>query len=110
MALSRPAEQVFKFISKTTELNNWLHRGAGQLWHHKHPRVQAWLQCHPRFVPSLCAHEFQLAQFGAALVWRATSKRIRRGSFGSMEDLEKAIAEFLAPWNQHRNRLCGPPM
>jgi hypothetical protein len=30
-----------------------------------------------------------------------TSKRIRRGSFGSVEDLETAIAEFLAAWNEN---------
>jgi len=30
-----------------------------------------------------------------------TSKRIRRGSFGSVEDLEKAIREFLAVWNEN---------
>jgi hypothetical protein len=30
-----------------------------------------------------------------------TSKRIRRGSFGSVEDLQKAIEEFLAAWNQN---------
>jgi len=29
-----------------------------------------------------------------------TSKRVRRGSFRSVEDLEKAIAEFLAAWNE----------
>ena len=32
-----------------------------------------------------------------------TSKRIRRGSFGSMEDLQKAIEEFLAAWNEKPN-------
>jgi len=30
-----------------------------------------------------------------------TSKRVRRGSFHSVEDLEKAITEFLAVWNEH---------
>jgi hypothetical protein len=30
-----------------------------------------------------------------------TSKQIRRGSFRSVEDLEQAIADFLAAWNQH---------
>ena len=32
---------------------------------------------------------------------KLTSKRVRRGSFHSVEDLEKAIAEFLAAWNEH---------
>jgi len=30
-----------------------------------------------------------------------TSKRIRRGSFVSVEELEKAIAEFLSAWNDN---------
>jgi hypothetical protein len=29
-----------------------------------------------------------------------TKKRIRRGSFGSVGDLKKAIEEFLAAWNE----------
>jgi hypothetical protein len=32
--------------------------------------------------------------------WELTRKRIRRRSFGSVEDLEKAIEEFLAAWNE----------
>ncbi len=30
-----------------------------------------------------------------------TSKRIRRGSFASVTDLQQAIAEFLAAWNEN---------
>jgi hypothetical protein len=30
-----------------------------------------------------------------------TSKRIRRGSFGSVAELHQAIAEFLAAWNEN---------
>ena len=30
-----------------------------------------------------------------------TTRRVRRGSFLSVEDLEKAISEFLAAWNEH---------
>jgi hypothetical protein len=32
--------------------------------------------------------------------WELTRKRIRRGSFGSVEDLEKAIEGFLAAWDE----------
>ena len=32
-----------------------------------------------------------------------TGKRIRRESFGSVEDLRKAIEEFLADWNEKPN-------
>jgi hypothetical protein len=30
-----------------------------------------------------------------------TTKRVRRGAFHSVEDLEKAITEFLAVWKEH---------
>ena len=67
---------------------------------HKHPRVQNWMKRHPRFI----AHFVPTSSSWLNLVERwfseLTSKRIRRGSFGSVEDLEKAIEEFLAAWNQ----------
>jgi acetyl esterase/lipase len=34
---------------------------------------------------------------------------IRRGSFRSVEDLEKAITEFMAVWNENPNPLSAPP-
>ena len=68
---------------------------------HPPPKVRAWLQRHPRFVP----HFVPTSSSGLNLIerWFAelTTKRLRRGSFHSVEDPEKAIAEFLAVWNEH---------
>jgi len=68
---------------------------------HKQPKVQAWLKRHPRFV----SHFVPTSSSWLNLVERwfgvLTSKRIRRGSFRSVEDLEKAITEFLAAWNEN---------
>ena len=67
---------------------------------HKQPKVQAWLERHPRFV----CHFVPTSSSWLNLVerWFAelTKKRIRRGSFGSVGDLKKAIEEFLAAWNE----------
>ena len=67
---------------------------------HKEPRVRAWLKRHARFV----CHFVPTSSSWLNLVerWFAelTRKRIRRGSFGSVEDLQKAIEEFLAAWNE----------
>ena len=67
---------------------------------HKHPKVKAWLQRHPRFV----AHFIPTSSSWLNLVERwfgeLTSKRIRRGSFVSVPDLKRAIDEFLDAWNQ----------
>jgi len=67
---------------------------------HKHPNVRAWLQRHPRFichfVPTSCSWLNLIERWFGEL----TSKRVRRGSFFSVADLQQAIQEFLAAWNE----------
>jgi transposase len=67
---------------------------------HKHPNVQAWLQRHPRFfchfVPTSCSWLNLIERWFGEL----TSKRVRRGSFFSVAELQQAIQEFLAAWNE----------
>jgi transposase len=67
---------------------------------HKEPSVQVWLKKHPRFV----CHFIPTSSSWLNLVERwfreLTDKAIRRGSFVSVPDLEKAIEEFLAAWNE----------
>ena len=41
-----------------------------------------------------------MAELGGAVVWRIDRQTIRRGVFVSVEDLQKAIEEFLAAGNQ----------
>jgi transposase len=66
---------------------------------HKTPQVQAWLHRHPRFN----LHFVPTSSSGLNLVERwfgeLTSKRVRRDSFFSVEELKKAIMEFLKAWN-----------
>ncbi len=66
---------------------------------HKEPRVQAWLKKHPRFV----CHFIPTSSSWLNLVERwfeeLSEKAIRRGSFASVPDLQKAIEEFLTAWN-----------
>ena len=68
---------------------------------HQHSKVRDWLHRHPRFV----CHFVPTSSSWLNLIerWFAelTTKRVRRDSFHSVEDLEKAIAEFLAVWNEH---------
>jgi transposase len=67
---------------------------------HKEPRVQAWLKKHPRFV----CHFIPTSSSWLNLVERwfeeLSEKAIRRGSFASVPDLQKAIEEFLSAWNR----------
>jgi len=67
---------------------------------HKHPRVQAWLKRHPRFISHFVPTSSSWLNLVERWFGELTSKRIRRGTFRSVEDLEKAIAEFLAAWNE----------
>jgi len=67
---------------------------------HQHPRVRAWLRQHPRFVlhfvPTSCSWLNLIERWFGEL----TAKRVRRGSFFSVEELRLAILEFLQAWNQ----------
>ena len=66
---------------------------------HKHPKVRAWLQRHPRwtfhFTPTSGSWLNAVETFFSAL----TRKRIRRGSFSSIVDLQAAINRYLAEHN-----------
>jgi transposase len=66
---------------------------------HKHPNVQAWLKRHPRwtfhFTPTSASWLNAVENFFSTL----TRKRIRRGSFHSIVDLQAAINRYLAEHN-----------
>jgi transposase len=67
---------------------------------HKHPKVQAWLKRHARFV----LHFVPTSSSWLNLVERwfgvLDDKAIRRGVFRSVEDLKAAIEAFLSAWNK----------
>lgn len=68
---------------------------------HGTAEVKAWLKKHPRFVmhyvPTSCSWLNLIERWFAEL----TNKRIRRGSFLSVDDLTAAIEEFLSAWNKN---------
>jgi transposase len=66
---------------------------------HKHPRVQRWLQRHPRFITHFIPTSSSWLNLVERWFGELTGKRIRRGVFVSVDDLKEAIAEFLAAWN-----------
>ncbi|MGH6920753.1 MAG: IS630 family transposase [Geminicoccaceae bacterium] len=80
---------------------------AGKLIHaivdnyaaHKHPKVLAWLARHPRwifhFTPTAGSWLNAVETFFSAL----TRRRIRRGSFHSIVDLQAAINRYIAQHN-----------
>ncbi len=70
-----------------------------QLCHPQAPKVKAWLERHPRwtfhFTPTSGSWLNAVANFFSML----TRKRIRRGSFHSIVDLQAAIKRYLAEHN-----------
>jgi len=68
---------------------------------HKHPKVQAWLGRHPRFVfhytPTSASWLNAVEGFFAKL----TKRRLKRGVFHSLVDLQAAIKRFLAETNDN---------
>jgi len=67
---------------------------------HKHPKVRRWLERHPRFtfhfVPTSCSWLNAVEGFFAKLA----SRRLKRGVFRSIVDLQAAINRFLAEHNE----------
>jgi transposase len=80
---------------------------AGKLIHaimdnygtHKHPKIMAWLRRHPRwtfhFTPTSGSWLNAVETFFSAL----TRRRLRRGVFGSIVDLQAAIHRYIAEHN-----------
>jgi transposase len=68
---------------------------------HKHPKVKAWLGRHPRFhihfTPTSCSWLNLVERWFREI----TDKRIRRGSFRNLEELVKAIMDYLAAHNSN---------
>jgi len=66
---------------------------------HKHPKVLAWLERHPRwvfhFTPTSCSWLNAVEGFFAKL----TNRRLQRGVFRSVDELEIAIERFIAEAN-----------
>ena len=68
---------------------------------HKHANVRAWLQRHPRFIMHYVPTSSSWLNLVERWFGELTSKRIRRGSFANVEDLKRAIGEFLNSWNEN---------
>ena len=91
--------KFLKLIDTQTSPELDLHLIVDNYSTHKHTRVRAWLARHPRFH----VHFIPTSSSWLNLVERwfreITTKRIRRGSFPSVEHLEKAINDFIAEHN-----------
>ena len=67
---------------------------------HRTPEVQTWVKKHPRFVQHFVPTSSSWLNLVERWFGELTRKRIRRGAFASVADLQAAIAEFLNAWNE----------
>jgi transposase len=70
---------------------------------HKTDEVRTWLKRHPRFVLHFVPTSSSWLNLVERWFRELTTDCIRRGVFFSVEDLQRAIAEFLAAWNEAPN-------
>jgi len=80
-----------------------IHAIADNYATHKHPKVRAWLARHPRwvfhFTPTSASWLNAVETFFSAL----TRRRLKRGVFRSITDLQTAIHRYIAEHNDDPN-------
>jgi transposase len=96
-------EEFLKFlrkINKETPKNLDLHLIVDNYGSHKTPKVRQWLSKHPRikmhFTPTSASWLNMVERFFSEL----TTKRIRRGVFRSVKDLEMTVMDFVKKHNE----------
>lgn len=96
-------QEWIKFLSlidRKTPKDKEIHLIADNYATHKHPKVQEWLESHPRFkvhfTPTSASWLNMVERFFRDL----TQNRLRRGVFRSVGELIAAIEEYLAHHNE----------
>ena len=97
--------KFLKLIEHQTPPEKELHLILDNYATHKHPKVKAWLEKHPRFhlhfTPTSASWLNMVERFFRDL----TTKRLRRGVFHSVPDLVAALEKYLAHHNQDPSPL-----
>ena len=96
------AKEFIRFLRKidrSVQKHLDLHLVIDNYATHKTPQVKAWLDKHPRFklhfIPTSSSWLNLVERFFAEI----TGKRIRRGTFASVAELEQAIEDYLLRHN-----------
>jgi len=91
--------RFLKTIDRKTPKNKELHLIVDNYATHKHHDVLAWLTKHPRFHIHFTPTSSSWLNMVERFFRDITDKRIRRGVFTSVPDLEAAINEYIAAHN-----------
>ncbi len=91
--------KFLKTIDRKTPKKKELHLIVDNYATHKHPEVLTWLAKHPRFHMHFTPTSSSWLNMVERFFRDITDKRIRRGVFTSVPDLEEAINEYIAVHN-----------
>ena len=91
--------RFLKKIDRNTPKTKELHLIVDNYATHKHPEVLAWLARHPRFHMHFTPTSASWLNMVERFFRDITDKRIRRGVFASVPELEAAIDEYIAVHN-----------
>jgi len=97
-----------EFVAFLDHLHATVVRAAGTAIHvvmdnygtHKHPKVREWFVRHPEFVPHFTPTSGSWLNQVERFFAQITERRIRRGSFKSVGELEAAIEGYLRTHNE----------
>ena len=87
-------------IDRETPAHLDLHLIADNYATHKHPTVRRWLARHPRFHMHFAPISASWLNMVERLFAELTGKRLRRGVFRSIVDLQATINRYLPDRNQ----------
>jgi transposase len=97
-------QEFLRFLDKVDAATNSrldVHLILDNYGTHKHPDVKEWFKVHPRyhvhFTPTSASWLNQIERWFAEI----TRKRIRRGTFSSVRDLERAIRDYIRETNKN---------
>lgn len=96
-------QEFLRFLEKidaATPANTPIHLILDNYGTHKHPEVKSWFEKHPRYhvhyTPTSASWLNQVERWFAEI----TRTRLRRGTFRSVRDLEKAIHDYIRANNK----------
>lgn len=96
--------KFLKHIDAATAPEAQLHLIADNYATHKHPKVKRWLARHPRFHMHFTPTSSSWLNLVERWFRDLTQKRLRRGTFKSVRQLQQAIFDYV---EQHNDRAQG---
>ena len=93
--------RFLKLIDAETPHDLALHSIVDNHGTHKHPRVQSWLQRHPRFNLHFTPTSSSWLNMVEQWLREITDKRLHRGTFCNIRSLIKAINDYIDTHNQN---------